>query len=58
MDQLTLLRQMTPEQRLEQACKLSDLTRELAIKNIQTRKRLSRKAAIKEYMKMLYGRVF
>lgn len=55
MDQLTLLRKMTPEQRLEQACQLSDLVRELAIKNIQKQKRCSRKRAIKEYMKMLYG---
>jgi hypothetical protein len=55
MDQLTLLRKMTPEQRLEQAFILSDQARELAIKNIQDRKKLSRKAAMKEYMRMEFG---
>lgn len=53
MDQATLLRKMSGIQRLEQAFQLSDLVRELAIKNITSGKKLSKNAIRKELAKRI-----
>jgi len=55
MDQTTILSKMTPEQRLMQAIKLSDSVRELSLKGIQDRKKCSRKQAIQQYKRMVFG---
>lgn len=54
MDQVTLLRRLTPRVRMEQAFKLSDFVRELALINIRENKRLSRKQAVKELYRRQY----
>ena len=41
--------------RLEQAFKLSDFVRELALKGIQDEMRYTRTQAVKEFLKRMYG---
>lgn len=53
MDQTTILRKMTGKQRLEQALKLSDLVRELALKNITASGIQSKKVIQKELQKRM-----
>ncbi len=55
MNQTMLLRRLTGAQRLEQAFKLSDFVRELSLKNIQAEKKCSRKQAVREFLKRMYG---
>ncbi|MBI3955756.1 hypothetical protein HY339_00715 [Candidatus Gottesmanbacteria bacterium] len=54
MDQTTLLRAMSGRARLEQAFKLSDFVRELALKNIRQGRRLSKPQAMKELRRRIY----
>lgn len=58
MNQLRLLRKMTGEQRLEQAFRLSELTRELAVLNIKgiLGKNASKKKIIDELKNRMYGK--
>ena len=51
MDQTTILRRMTGKKRLEQAFKLSDLVRELSLKNITSTGIRSKKEIQKELQK-------
>lgn len=55
MNQTRILRKMTGEARIEQACHLSDLTRELARANI--REELGKKASSETVFKKLRGRL-
>ncbi|MBI4065103.1 hypothetical protein HY409_01920 [Candidatus Gottesmanbacteria bacterium] len=53
MDQTTLLRRMSGEARLEQAFKLSDFVRKLALKNIRAGKKLTKAKAMQELRKRI-----
>lgn len=55
MDQTTLLARMSGEERLEQAFKLSDFVRELALKNIRVGKKLTKKQALRELARRMYA---
>lgn len=48
MDQTSLLRRMSGRARIEQAFKLSNLVRELALKNIQEGRRLTKIQVLRE----------
>lgn len=53
MDQATILRKLTGIKRLEQAFSLSDLVREISLKNINSTKNLTKKQALRELSKRL-----
>lgn len=56
MDQVYFLKKMTGEERLEQAFKLSDLTRELVLENIKIE--LGPKATKKQILSRLKERIW
>lgn len=58
MHQMQILRKMTGEQRLEQAFRLSEVTRELAVLNIKEMlgKNASKKKIIVELKNRMYGK--
>lgn len=53
MDQATILRHLSGNQRLEQAFSLSDLVREFALKNIKSCKKMTRNEALRELKKRM-----
>ena len=48
MNQAAFLKKLSGKKRLEQACKLSDFVRELALHNIKKEKRFSKRAVLEE----------
>lgn len=54
MNQTNLLRRMSGRARLEQAFKLSEFVRELALKNIRQGRKLSKPQAMRELHRRIY----
>lgn len=54
MNQTTLLRRMSGKARIEQAFKLSNFVRELALKNIRVGRNLTKKQALGELVRRMY----